>query len=68
MAGTHDHAVPLEQVFEQGRLLSAARSTTIRIFTEDESAQMHCQLSNYPLAINVVERWVEERISAENKA
>jgi pimeloyl-ACP methyl ester carboxylesterase len=65
MAGTHDHAVPLEQVFEQGRLLSAARSTTIRIFTEDEYAQMHCQLGNFPLLIKVMESWAEKRASAE---
>jgi pimeloyl-ACP methyl ester carboxylesterase len=65
MAGTHDHAVPLEQVFEQGRLLSAARSTTIRIFTEDEYAQMHCQLGNFPLLLKVMESWAEKRASAE---
>jgi alpha-beta hydrolase superfamily lysophospholipase len=65
MAGTHDHAVPREQVFEQGRLLSAARSTTIRIFTEDEYAQMHCQLGNFPLLIKVMESWAEERARAE---
>jgi pimeloyl-ACP methyl ester carboxylesterase len=68
MAGTHDHAVPLEQVFEQGRLLSAARSTTIRIFTEDEYAQMHCQLGNFPLLIKMMESWAEERSSARIKA
>jgi pimeloyl-ACP methyl ester carboxylesterase len=61
MAGAQDHYVPLEQAFEQARLLSAARSTTIRIFSKDEYAQMHCQLGNFPLAIRVMEDWVEER-------
>jgi hypothetical protein len=61
MAGTQDHYVPLEQAFEQGRLLSAARSITTRIFTRDEYAQMHCQLGNFPLAIKVMEDWTEER-------
>jgi hypothetical protein len=59
-AGRRDHAVPLEQAFEQARLLSAARSTAIRVFTEDEYAQMHCQLG--------MESWAEERASAKIKA
>jgi hypothetical protein len=61
MAGAQGHYVPLDQAFEQGRLLSAARSTTIRIFTKDEYAQMHCQLGNFPLAIGVMEDWAEAR-------
>jgi len=61
MAGAQDHYVPLEQAFEQARLLSAARSTTVRIFTREEYAQMHCQLGNFPLAIGVMQAWAEER-------
>jgi len=61
MAGAEDHYVPLDQAFEQARLLSAARSTTMRIFTKDEYAQMHCQLGNFPLAIGVIEDWARER-------
>jgi pimeloyl-ACP methyl ester carboxylesterase len=68
MAGTHDHFIPVEQVFEQGRVLTAARSTTIRIFTADEHAHMHCQLGNFPLLISVIESWAEERASAASKA
>jgi len=67
LAGTHDHGIPLEQAFEQGRLLIAARSTTIRIFTKDEYAQMHCQLGNFPLLIRVMESWAEERANAESR-
>jgi pimeloyl-ACP methyl ester carboxylesterase len=67
MAGTHDHGIPLEQAFDQARSLSAARSTTIRIFTADEYAQMHCQLGNLPLAINVIESWAEERTASLGK-
>jgi hypothetical protein len=62
MAGTHDHAVPFDQVGEQGRLLTAARSTTIRIFTKDEYGQMHCQMGNWPLAASLIEAWTEERM------
>jgi dienelactone hydrolase len=68
MAGTHDQFIPVEQVFEQGQALTAARSTTIRIFTADEHAHMHCQLGSLPLVISVVESWAEERASAASKA
>ena len=61
LAGAQDHYVPLEQAFEQARLLSAARSITLRIFTKDEYAQEHCQSGNMPLAIGVIEDWAEER-------
>ncbi len=61
MAGTQDHYVPLAQAFDQGRMLTAARSITTRIFTRDEYAQMHCHLGNFPLAIDLIESWVEER-------
>jgi hypothetical protein len=61
LAGTQDHYVPMEQVYEQARMLTSARSTTIRLFTRDEHAQMHCQLGNFPLTIRVQEQWTEER-------
>ena len=61
LAGAQDHYVPLEQAFEQARLLTAARSMTLRIFTKDEYAQEHCQSGNMPLAIGVIEDWAEER-------
>jgi alpha-beta hydrolase superfamily lysophospholipase len=61
MAGTEDLAAPLDQAWEQGRLLTAARSTTIRVFTREEHAQMHCQLGNTPLAVGLMESWAEER-------
>ena len=68
MAGAQDHYVPLEQAFEQARLLSAARSMTLRIFTKDEYAQMHCQSGNFPLALRLAEDWVEERARAPHYA
>lgn len=61
MAGAQDHYVPLDQLFEQARMLPAARSTTMRIFTKEEYAQMHCQLGNFPLALDLMESWAEER-------
>lgn len=61
LAGTQDHYVPLDQVWVQARLLTAARSTTVRVFTREEYAQMHCQLGNFPLALELIESWTEER-------
>lgn len=57
MAGAGDHYVPLEQLWEQSRLLSAARSITARVFTADELAQAHCQIGNLPLAVRVISSW-----------
>ncbi len=53
-AGTHDHYVPLPQLWEQLRSLSAARSITARVFTAEEQAQAHCQVGNFPLAISTI--------------
>jgi pimeloyl-ACP methyl ester carboxylesterase len=38
MAGAEDHYVPVEQLWEQARLLSRARSVTTRLFTREEYA------------------------------
>jgi alpha-beta hydrolase superfamily lysophospholipase len=56
-AGAHDHYVPLPQMWEQLRSLSAARSITARVFTAEEQAQAHCQVGNFPLAISTISDW-----------
>lgn len=56
-AGAHDHYVPLPQLWEQLRSLSAARSITTRVFTAEEHAQAHCQVGNFPLAISTISDW-----------
>lgn len=60
LAGANDHYVPLAQLWEQGRLLSAARSITARVFTAKEQAQAHCQVGNLPLALEVISRWASQ--------
>ena len=60
MAGAEDHFVPLEQFFEQLKLLTAARSVTGRIFTRKEQAQSHCQIGNLGLAAEHMLGWIEE--------
>lgn len=57
LAGAHDHYVPLPQLGEQIRLLSAARSISARVFTVQEQAQAHCQVGNMPLAIDTMADW-----------
>jgi pimeloyl-ACP methyl ester carboxylesterase len=57
MAGAGDHYVPLEQLWEQARLLSGARSITTRVFTRSEHAHEHCQVGNLPLAFRVISDW-----------
>jgi alpha-beta hydrolase superfamily lysophospholipase len=59
MAGTADHYIPLDQLWEQARLLSSARSITARVFTAEEQAQAHCQIGNLPLALDVIFSWDE---------
>jgi alpha-beta hydrolase superfamily lysophospholipase len=57
LAGAKDHYVPLIQLWEQERSLSAARSITARVFTAEEYAQAHCQVGNLPLAIDTISYW-----------
>jgi pimeloyl-ACP methyl ester carboxylesterase len=60
MAGAEDHFVPLEQFFEQLKLLTGARSVTGRIFTSKEQAQSHCQVGNLGLAAGHMLGWIED--------
>ena len=59
LAGADDHYVPRGQLWDQARMLTAARSITCRVFTRAEDAQAHCQVGNLPLAINAMAGWLE---------
>ena len=61
MAGSEDHFVLLDQLFDQLRLLTAARSVTGRIFTVAEHAQSHSQIGNLGLAVVEMLNWIESR-------
>jgi pimeloyl-ACP methyl ester carboxylesterase len=61
MAGSEDHFVPLEQFYEQLRLLTNARSVTGRVFTRAETAQSHCQVGNLALAAAEILGWLALR-------
>ena len=60
MAGSEDHYVPMEQWHDQIRMLKNARSITARLFTQSESAQNHCQVGNYGLALRTIVNWLDE--------
>jgi alpha-beta hydrolase superfamily lysophospholipase len=58
MAGAEDHFVPLEQFYQQLRLLTKAGSVTGRIYTSAEQAQSHCQIGNFGLAAREMLTWM----------
>ena len=60
LAGSDDHYVPIEQWHEQIRMLGNARSITARLFTRSESAQNHCQVGNFGLALRTIVSWLDE--------
>ena len=59
LAGSEDHYVPIEQWHQQIGMLTNARSITARLFTRGESAQNHCQVGNYGLALKTIVDWLE---------
>lgn len=64
LAGARDHFVPLRQLADQQLSLRSARSITSRIFMPAEDAASHCQVGNYPLAVEVIISWLRERLAS----
>lgn len=62
MAGSEDHYVPVEQWHRQIELLPNARSITARLFTRGESAESHCQVGNYGLALRTIVNWLDSML------
>jgi alpha-beta hydrolase superfamily lysophospholipase len=60
LAGAEDHYVPVHQLYDQARSLTAARSVTTRLFTKLDSAQSHCQVGNFGLALATIVDWVDQ--------
>jgi pimeloyl-ACP methyl ester carboxylesterase len=59
LAGREDRYVPMEQWHDQIRTLKNARSITARLLTRGESAQNHCQVGNYGLALTTIVQWLD---------
>ena len=60
MAGTTDHYVPIEHLYDQMATLTGVRSLTVRVFTQAESASNHCQLGNLGLALRTMLDWLDQ--------
>ena len=60
LAGSEDHYVPIGQWHRQIAMLKHARSITARLFTRSESAQNHCQVGNFGLALRTIVNWLDE--------
>ena len=61
LTGTEDHFIPLKMHYKQVNALRNAKSVTGRIFTKEDQAQNHCQIGNIGLALEVMEKWMEEK-------
>ena len=62
LTGRKDHFIPFKMHKMQVKALTNAISVTARIFTEKEQAQNHCQIGNIGLALDVMEKWIEEKV------
>jgi pimeloyl-ACP methyl ester carboxylesterase len=60
MCGEHDAFQPPILTRAQARALTGARSVAVRIFSEREHADQHCQMGNLDLACDVVTRWLRD--------
>ena len=60
LAGSEDHYAPIAHWYRQIALLKNARSITARLFTRDDSAQNHCQVGNFGLALRTIVNWLDE--------
>jgi pimeloyl-ACP methyl ester carboxylesterase len=67
MAGSEDHYAPVEQWHRQIRMLKNARSVTARLFTNSESAENHCQVGNYGVALRTIVNWLDEMTKSEGR-
>ena len=57
----------MEEWHDQIRMLKNARSITARLFTRSESAQNHCQVGNYGLALRTIVNWLDEMLLEKAK-
>lgn len=60
MCGEHDSFQPPSLTRTQAEALTEARSVTVRMFTEAEHADQHCQMGNLDLACRVLTAWLQD--------
>jgi pimeloyl-ACP methyl ester carboxylesterase len=59
LAGSEDHYVPLQQLYQQAEALTNVRSLTTRVFTRTEQAQNHVQVGNLGLSLRFIANWLD---------
>jgi pimeloyl-ACP methyl ester carboxylesterase len=64
LTGSEDHFIPLKMHYKQVNALKKAKSVTGRIFTKADQAQNHCQIGNIGLALDVMEKWIDEKTNS----
>lgn len=67
MCGEHDSFQPPSLTRAQAQALTAARSVTVRMFTEAEHADQHCQMGNLDLACRVLTAWLQDPDPAQHR-
>ncbi len=60
LCGEHDAFQPPSLTEAQAAALTAAHSVTVRMFTQTENADQHCQMGNLNLACQVITHWLEQ--------
>lgn len=59
LAGQKDHYIPRAQ-FERLRVSPPhARTVTLRMFTQDEGGEQHCQIGNHKVAMREIIQWLK---------
>ncbi len=61
LAGEEDHFIPPHLLEKQKEVLTNAKSVTCRLFTNEEQAELHCQVGNMKLALDVMKDWIEKK-------
>jgi hypothetical protein len=59
LCGEHDSFQPPSLTSAQAAALTAARSVTVRTFTQAEHADQHCQMGNLDLTCRVITTWLQ---------
>ena len=60
MAGSQDMYVPLARLTAIERGLIQARSISKKIFSPETGGELHCQIDNIPLALEVIKEFLEK--------
>lgn len=60
LTGAEDHFIPQKMHHLQVAALTNARSITEHIFTQETQGHNHCQVGNWPLALQTMHTWLQQ--------